>query len=671
MDLSTARERIGLLIEQIREANHRYYVLDQPTLADAEYDRLFRELTELENRFPELAQEDSPTQLVGSTPPVTFSEVRHRELMLSLDNALDEEELTQFQARLSKILALDSLEYTVEYKLDGLAVELVYLNGVLNSGSTRGDGEVGEDITANVSTIASVPKRVSNTTLPRFEVRGEVVFPKAAFALCNEQRISDGLPPFANPRNAAAGSLRQLDSSVTASRPLAFIAYGVTSPEPLPFATHAEALAWLTQFGFTVDGDHFVTKGLEEIERRFAELKQTRDSLPFEIDGLVIKLNSLALQAEAGLRSRSPRWAVALKFPAQEGFSRVLDITVQVGRTGVLTPVAELEPVSIGGVTVKRATLHNQSEIDRKDIRIGDTVVVRRQGDVIPAVVAVVHAKRTGAEIPYTLPTTCPECGTTVQREQETDVALRCPNSDCPAKLINRLKHFVSRAAFDIESLGEKLLEQLIAKSLIKTPADIFLLRSDQLRELDRMGDKSAENVINAINARRRIPFNRFLYSLGVRHVGERNAMVLARAAGTIEGLYALTVESLEAIPDIGPKVAQTVFSYFADPRHRQLIADFIARGVDIEPVQVEAKSSGVFTGKTVVLTGSLRTFTRPEASELVRSLGGTVTGSVSKKTDLVIAGDDAGSKLQKAEQLGITIIDEAEFRALVDPANS
>lgn len=667
-DETEANLRIETLRAKILEADHHYYALAKPIISDAEYDSLLRELTELERRFPKLRTVDSPTVRVSGRAQSVFSEVRHREAMLSLDNAMDEDELRSFDLRLKKLLQRELLEYVVEYKLDGIAVELVYERGMLSVASTRGDGEVGEDITQNVRTIAGVPHALKTGMFPAaFEVRGEVVFPKSAFEQLNESRIHADEPPFANPRNAAAGSLRQLDASVTASRPLAFFAYGACSAEPLNNVFQSEVLRWLASLGFPVQEDFFVSSDVEQIIAHYQGLKETRDSLPFEIDGLVIKLNDSALQDQAGTRSRSPRWAVALKFPAQEGFSTILDIRVQVGRTGVLTPVAELEPVSIGGVTVRRATLHNQNEIDRKDIRIGDRVVVRRQGDVIPAVIAVLTEARQGKERKYKLPSTCPECDSAVVREQIDDVALRCVNPQCPAKLINKLKHFVSRGGFAIDSLGEKILESLIEAELVRSPADLFTLTHQQLKELPRMGDKSADNIVRAIEASKQLPLHRFIYALGIRHVGERNAKLLAQTFGTLETVRASSLEQLEKISSIGPRVAEAVVSFFQDEQNQTLVDSLLSLGVKPEPASIQGNEAGKLSGKTLVLTGTLKQMTRTEAKACVEQLGGTVSGSVSKKTDYLVAGDEAGSKLEKARELAVPILSEEEFLELIN----
>ena len=663
--------KIENLSRQIEDANFAYYHADAPLMSDAEYDRLFRELEELERTYPEFRREDSPTQRVGAKfepTQITFSPVRHREPMLSLANALDETEFLEFDERVKKGIgeAAGKLSYSVEYKYDGLAVELVYEDGRFRTASTRGDGITGENISENIKTLASVPKSLKGQIPRVLEIRGEVVMNVAEFQRINQERIAAEDPPFANPRNAAAGSVRQLDPKVTASRPLEFFAYGMSSPEPLVISGErihsiSQMLAAAKDLGFRVCDDPLFTADAGEILERHRALTEGRDKLNFEIDGLVVKVDPFELQQLLGFRSRTPRWAVALKFPPREEYTELLDISVQVGRTGVLTPVAELRPVKVGGVVVRRATLHNQKEIDRKDIRIGDTVVIRRQGDVIPAVVAVVTEKRTGVEKKFHLPSHCPECGTAVIREQEDDTALRCPNFFCPAQLLNRLKHFVSRKAFDIDSLGEKLLEQLLKEKKISSAADIFQLKMEDLLPLERMGEKSAKNILGAIEQSKEVSLARFLYSLGIRHVGEQTATALAVYAGSLEHLMGMSREELTEVPDVGEKVAETIASFFAGEQERALVRDLLAHGVKIQNAAPIAKGNR-FLGQVVVLTGGMQSLSRDEAAEKIREQGGSVASSVSAKTTLVVAGEKAGSKLKKAEQLNIEVIDEEEF---------
>ncbi len=656
-------KRIEELVEQIKDANGAYYQEDSPKLSDAEYDSLFRELEALERDHPELKLKDSPTSKVGVELNTPFSEVVHRVPMLSLQNALNFEEFNAFHARTLSSLEKKSTEYFVEYKFDGLGVELVYENGQLAVASTRGDGLVGENVTQNIRTISSIPEEVEGKSLPKsFEVRGEVLIAKNDFQKLNQKRAAGGESTFANPRNAAAGSLRQLDSTITAERPLGFFAYSLTSEHDLPSRTQSKSVELLKKIGFPVQVGSLVSNDIEEIKEWFKQTELARDSMPFEIDGAVVKLNSFKDQLKLGERSRSPRWAVALKFAPEEGFSTLVSITTQVGRTGTLTPVAELKPVEIGGVTVKRATLHNQDEIDRKDIRIGDKVVVRRQGDVIPAVVSVLTAERDGSERKFKLPSACPECGTTAVRDSDDDVALRCPNDSCPAKVIEQLKHFVSRRAFDIDCVGEKLLEQLLSSGLITTPADIFKLELDSLINLERMGDKSANNILKSIQDSKQVDLDRFIYSLGIRHVGQRTAQTIAAAAGTISKLMEMDVESLEKLEDVGPKVAESITAFFSSSDNTELVDDLLASGVAVNEFEVKVIEGGVFSGERVVLTGTLRELSREEAKSLILAQGGEVLSSVSSKTTILVAGEKAGSKLTKAQKLGIKIVSEKEF---------
>lgn len=669
----SARKRYDELCAQIYEADRRYYLDDAPLISDASYDALFRELLEIEKAHPEFVRVDSPSQRVGGERKSSFAPVAHRIPMLSLANALDEAEVREFTARVSRGLERDEalIDYFIEYKYDGTAVELVYESGALVQASTRGDGYTGEDITENVRTIRNVPLELaekSGARLPklidlqgRIEVRGEVVFPREAFERLNETRVLAGEEPFANPRNAASGSLRQMDTRVTAARPLAFFAYGLTADGVIGAGTQSELNEILRLSGFTVQQDSSVLRSTAEILAYFAQAEKRRPSLPFDIDGVVIKVNSLAEQALLGMRSRSPRWAVAIKFPPSEEFTKLHDITVQVGRTGVLTPVAELEPVTVGGVVVRRATLHNQDEINRKDIRIGDTVVVRRQGDVIPAVVSVVTARRNGTEVPFVLPDNCPVCDAAVVRD-EAEVAVRCPNPACPAKIINRLKHFVSRKAMDIDSLGVKLLEQLVASGMIRNLADIYKVQKEQLLTLERMGEKSVDNLLSAINASRQVAFDRLLYALGIRHVGERTARLLAQNFSDISALRLAAESELEAIDEVGPKVADAIVTFFND-EEEALQLDELLSSLEIAYGAKTGDVVGAFTGEKVVITGTLQTMTRDQARDAVINAGGDVQSAVGSSTTILVAGEKAGSKLLKAQKAGITIIDESEFR--------
>lgn len=651
------RERMRELAQAIERANVNYYLKDSPTLSDAEYDRLFRELASLEERYPELAPQNSPTKRVGAPAVQTFSPVAHREVMLSLENALDESEFRAFIERVEKALG-QGAEYFVEYKFDGLAIEMVYEDGVLAVASTRGDGSIGENVTENIKTIGTVPHRLRYAP-PLLEVRGEVILKLQDFRSLNAERARQGEPLFANPRNAAAGSVRQLDPKVTASRPLSFFAYSVLSSNEMEWRSQSEAMGYLESAGFEVQKTSFVSRDIERILAFYRSMLEERDRLPFEIDGIVVKVNSRAEQEKLGIRSRSPRWAIAFKFPPHEEFTRVRDIVVQVGRTGTLTPVAELEPVNIGGVIVKRATLHNQDEIERKDIRIGDKVVVRRQGDVIPAVIAVITAERTGNERVFRLPETCPECGAQAVRDDE--VAVRCSNPHCPAKLVERLKHFVSRGGLDIDKLGEKLLEQLADRGLVQSPADIFTLTREKLLTLPRMGEKSVQNILSALEKSKTVPLHRLIFALGIRQVGERTAKDLAAAFRSIDKLAAATESELQRVTEVGPKVAEAILRFFADDDEREMVERLLALGIHVEVPAADAQ--GAFAGEVVVLTGGLEHCTRDEAQQIIEELGGKTSSSVGKTTTLVVAGEAAGSKLKKAAELGIPVIDEAEFR--------
>jgi DNA ligase (NAD+) len=670
--------RIETLVSLIEKANREYYLEDAPSISDADYDLLFRELEKLESAFPQFVKADSPTKKVGTkdianTP---FSSVIHREPMLSLANAMDEAEFLEFDERVRKGLKdkTEKVEYYTEYKFDGVAVALVFENGKLKQGATRGDGQVGEDVTRNIETINNIPKILppkvnlngKTITLPKtLEVRGEVILQIKDFEELNQKRIAENENSFANPRNAASGSLRQLDPEITAKRPLSFFGYAISSPEGELVSKQSDVGKVLKELGFLLQENLLVSDDVQEILAHYRKSITEREKLPFEIDGLVVKINDLELQKYLGVRSRTPRWAVALKFPPVEAFTKLLDITVQVGRTGSLTPVAELEPVNVGGVVVKRATLHNQDEIDRKDIRIGDTVVVRRQGDVIPAVVTVLTEKRTGTEKKFKIPNRCPVCDSPAEKEKEDDTAVRCSNPHCPAKLVERLKHFVSRTAFDIDSLGEKLLEQLTETGLVKALQDIFTLKKESLLELDRMAEKSATNVIEAINKSKEITLAKFVYALGIRHVGTRTAKLLADHAGSLESLQSMTALDLEEIGEIGPVVAKSVEDFFASPEEKKTIAELLLAGVRIANPTPRI-SGGIFSGEVVVLTGGLSSMSRDQVKDLIEEQGGKVSGSVSKKTTLVIAGESAGSKLKKAEELGIKVVDEDQFLAMI-----
>jgi DNA ligase (NAD+) len=667
------RARIDALRREIEEHNYRYYVLDAPTIPDAEYDRLFRELQALEAAHPELVTPDSPTQRVGAAPASAFRQVTHRQPMLSLNNAFSDEEVAAFDRRVREGLGhpADDIEYAAEPKFDGLAVNLTYENGVLVQGATRGDGYTGEDVTANLRTIRSIPLGLAGDTRPALlEVRGEVIMLHRDFERLNQEQRGRGEKEFVNPRNAAAGSLRQLDPRVTASRRLHFFAYGIGACEGCPpWETHDAVMRALAGMRFPVSGERAVVRGLDGLLGYFRHIGALRPRLPFDIDGVVYKVNSLADQERLGYVSRAPRWALAHKFPAEEALTVVEDIIVQVGRTGALTPVAKLRPVFVGGVTVSHATLHNQDEIDRKDVRIGDTVYVRRAGDVIPEIVAVVLEKRPHPPPPrfdilerYPV---CPVCGSRVVRLPGEAVARCTGGLYCPAQRKQSLLHFASRRAMDIDGLGEKLVDQLVDQGLVKTPVDLYRLDVPTLARLERMGEKSAQKLIAAIDRSRHTTLARFIYALGIRNVGEATARDLAHHFGSLDALMNANEAALMAVPDIGPVVAESIRQFFAEPHNRQVIAGLRRVGVTW-PERREASARTALTGKTFVLTGTLASMTRDEARERIEAAGGRVSASVSKKTDYVVAGSEPGSKLARARELGVPVLDEAGFLALL-----
>lgn len=665
------KAQIDGLIEALTEASYRYYVLSQPTISDAEYDKLFRELEALEEKHPELKRPDSPTNRVGASPASQFETVPHEVPMLSLNNALEEAELVEFDSQIKRFLEKEGLthehiEYSVEHKYDGVAVSLLYVDGLFVRGVTRGDGFSGEDITQNLKTIRSIPLKLRGKKIPnKVEIRGEALFYKEAFAKFNAERVKGGEEQFANPRNAASGTLRQLDSSITASRPLTFFAYGYgASSEGFLPKTHIESLKLAHAMGFQTCSELVLCKGLSEVLKVFNQTDTKRSELPYEIDGLVVKVNSFELQSILGFRQRSPRWAIAAKFAAVEEFTILRDITVQVGRTGALTPVAELEPVQVGGVVVSRATLHNEDEIRRKDIKIGDTVIIRRQGDVIPAVVGVVTAKRTGKEKEFVFPSTCPVCETAVVKPEGEAVA-RCPNPSCPAKLQERIIHFASRKGADVEGLGEKNVALILEHRLVSSIADLYTLTVEDLQKLPRMGELSSKNLIDALKQSKKIKLDRFIYSLGIRHVGERTALVLARYAQNLQRFRKLSHEELIEIHEVGEETAQAVYEFLNDRDEQRNIDRLLEYGFAVE--SPEAVQSSTLSGKTFVLTGTLPTLGRAEASKLIESLGGKVSSSVSKKTDFVLAGAEAGSKLEKANDLGVPVITEEQFKEMIE----
>ncbi len=667
MAMDADRTRAEELREQLEYHNHRYYVLDDPVIPDAEYDALLRELEQIEARYPELVTTDSPTQRVGSAPREDLPSYRHALPMMSLQSIFTEEELRGFVDHVREG-AGEQVTYSAELKFDGLAVELVYEEGVLTVAATRGDGTTGEDVTDNVRTIRSVPLRLlrpgGRPAPALLEVRGEIYMPIDGFEQLNRRREEAGEPPFANPRNAAAGSVRQLDSAVTARRPLAMFAYGVGRVEGLGLVSQEQMRHELQTLGLAVNEHFGICANVEEMLAFYTTIQQIRDGLPYEIDGVVFKVNELSARRELGERSRNPRWAVAYKFPPRQVTTRVRAILAGVGRTGAITPVADLEPVRVGGVTVSRATLHNQDEIDRKDVRIGDTVVIQRAGDVIPQVVGVVLSQRPAGTEPYHLPDHCPVCGTAVVREQG-DPITRCPSMDCPAQIEGRIEHFASKGALDIEGLGERWVQILVREGLVHHLPDIFDLHKDQLLALDRMADKSAQNLLDAIEGAKHTTLPRFLVGLNILHVGEHVADVLAQSMGSVEAITDASVERLQAIHEIGPQIADSVHGFFAQETNRQIVHDLLQRGITFEQQATEATEQ-TLAGKKIVLTGGLAGFTRDEATAAIQRLGGRVTSSVSKSTDLVVAGVDPGSKYDKAVQLGIPILDEDQFRALL-----
>jgi DNA ligase (NAD+) len=668
-----AAARIGRLVEELNRHLHLYHVEDAPEISDAEYDRLFRELEALEAEHPDLVSPDSPTRRVGAPAAEGFAEVEHRVPMLSLDNAMDEAELRAFDERVRRLLDRDTdLDYVVEPKLDGASIELVYEDGALAVAATRGDGRVGEDVTANLRLSRSVPRRLAGAAPGRVSVRGEVVLPRQRFERLNRQREEADLEPFANPRNAAAGSLRQLhDIDQARLRALELIAYAVAEGLPARVDTQAGVLDQLSDWGFRVS-EWQRCRGGEEVVAAHAALLARRAALDVEIDGTVVKVDRLALQQELGFVSRSPRWAIAYKFPPSQETTVVEAIEAQVGRTGALTPVAKLRPVRVGGVTVSNASLHNQDEIDRKDVRVGDTVVVQRAGDVIPQIVAVVKQKRPEQARPYRLPKRCPVCRAETLR-LDGEAVTRCPNLDCPAQLENNLRHLAGRGALDVEGLGEKLIHQLVASGRAKRLSDVFTLTQEELGSMERMGEKSAANLVAALAAARDTTLARFLIALGIRHVGETVAELLARRFGDLDPLMAASRDELESTLGIGPAIAESVAAFFADPRNQAEVARLRGLGVrwKAEAPAPEAPAGGPLTGQTFVLTGSLAGMTRDDAKRRIEARGGKVTGTVSKKTSYVVAGAEPGSKLAKAHELGVPVLDQAGLEALLREAAS
>ena len=662
--------RIAELRQQLEDHNYRYYVLDAPVIADAEYDRLLRELIQLETENPELASPSSPTQRVGAEPLDGFAKAEHHAPMLSLSNAFDEDELRAFDKRISGMLDVSDLDYVTEVKIDGLAVALTYQNGELIRGATRGDGMIGEDVTANLRTVRSIPLRLRNKATPQLlEVRGEAFLPIAAFERINEERLKNEESPYANPRNVAAGTLRQLDPSAVATRPLSFFAYSIGHIEGLAktITNQVEALESLAEWGLPVNRTFRHHRGIEEVMTHCKEWQELRNTLPYEIDGIVVKVNSLEYQQRLGALSRDPRWAIAFKFPGQVATTRLIEIRINVGRTGTLNPYAILEPVQVGGVTIRTATLHNQEDIRRKDIREGDFVTIKRAGDVIPQVIGPVREKRTGDEHVFQFPSKCPICEAPVLAEKD-EAMTYCTNRQCPAQRLEALKHFVSRGAMDIRGLGPQTLEKLVDQKFVVTPADLYSLSTEQLSQVPNFKEKSIDNLLKSLDLSKSQPMPRVLFALGIRHVGESVARLLANHFMSIERLREASEAEILEINGIGPEIAKSVRSYFDLSENVDLVGELTKAGLQFS-MKEEVLDHQPFLGKTFVLTGTLAGFTRAEAKTLIQDLGGKVTSSVSSKTDFVIAGENPGSKLRKASELGIPKLTEDDLTKLTGEA--
>ncbi|HZQ67974.1 MAG TPA: NAD-dependent DNA ligase LigA [Terriglobales bacterium] len=661
---------IEALREKIRFHEYRYYVLDDPEISDAEFDRLMNELKKMEAEHPELVTPDSPTQRVGGKPREGFLKARHSSPMLSLDNTYNQEDLKNWERRVHELSGRKDIEYVCELKLDGMSLALVYENGQLARGVTRGDGSVGEDVTLNVRTVRSIPLSISKESLkkaglpPNFEVRGEMLMPLAAFKRMNEEREEHGLSQFANPRNATAGTVRQLEPSITAQRRLDYFTYILLENGRTYFDRHSKSLEALSAAGFKVNSHHRVAHNFEDVWSFIEEWEGKRDSLPYEIDGIVVKVDRTSLQQELGFTGKAPRWAIAYKYAARAGITHVDDILVQVGRTGKLTPVAALKPVPIGGTTVSRATLHNMDEIERLGIKIGDWVEVERGGDVIPKVTRVVDDKEhpRGHKL-FRMPEKCPICGTEVVRT-EGEVDYRCVNANCPAKLQGTILHFASRGVMNIEGMGDALVNQLTERGLVKNVGDIYRLTKADLLSLERMGDKSAQNVLNEIEASKKLPLERVIFGLGIRFVGERTAQFLAEHFGSLDAVMNASEEQLQEVDEVGPRIAKSIAEFFANPKNRELVEQLRKAGLAFSGKKKERGTK--LAGKTFVLTGTLSRYTRDQAKNMIEGAGGRVSGSVSKKTDYVVAGSDAGSKLDKAKELGVRVVDEDQMEELL-----
>ncbi len=659
-----AEKRVAELREAITEHAHRYYVLDDPIISDGEYDRLFQELLKLEAANPQLVTPDSPSLRIGGAALDGFSPVTHRIPMLSLDNGFSNEDLRSFSERIERFLNEPmTTGYSAEPKLDGLAVELIYKNGLLIQGSTRGNGHIGEEITPQLRTISSIPLRLQETAPPLLEVRGEVFMEKTGFEKLNNRQLEKGLQPFANPRNAAAGSLRQLDPSITAKRPLSFFAYGISDPDSAAFSTQTALLAFLKNTGFNVCEHVLFCPEINDVIDHFARLARLRHTLPYEIDGMVVKVNEVALQERLGTRSRAPRWAIAAKFPATQATTRLIDIEFQVGRTGAITPVALLEPVRLDGATVSRATLHNGDEIKRKDLRRRDTVLVQRAGDVIPEIVKAITDVRTGSEQPIIMPHCCPSCNS-VLIKPEGEAVTRCINPACPAQRLRALAHYTSKAGLDIDGLGGRYLEQLYDENLIREIPDLYRLNRDQLKELDGWGEKLADKVLESIRSRKKPPLARFLTALGIRFIGETNATLLEQHFGTLEALRSATAEDILVIDGMGTQAAVSLTSFFRQDTTRAMLDTLACLGVQPQSAPV-VTGLHPLSGAVIVFTGSLEKMSRDEAKKLTREAGGQIASSLTRKVTHVVAGNKAGSKLKKAEEMGKTILNEEAFLKL------
>ena len=670
-DLEKVKREVEKLREEIRHHEYLYYVKNEPEISDFEFDLLMKKLIALEEKYPQLKTPDSPSQRVGGEVADGFPSIRHSIPMMSLDNVYNFGELREFERRLKRLLGVNELVYVTEVKFDGLSLSIIYENGILQVGATRGDGINGEVVTSNVRTIRSIPLKLQYVSKDeeidlsqKIEVRGEVILPKSHFEEVNRQRVKENLPPFANPRNAAAGTIRTLDSKIVANRKLDFFAYSLFVNDGIPFETHFEVLEFLEKIGFKTSPFKKVCHGVDEVKEFIEEVGNKKETLDFEIDGVVVKLNDIDLQERAGSTAKAPRWAVAYKYPEEETITKVIDIVVQVGRTGALTPVAILEPVFIGGSTVSRATLHNEDEIKRLDVKIGDYVVIKKAGEIIPKVVEVLKEKRDENVREFKMPRRCPVCGGLVVKD-EGEAVYRCISVNCPAKLKGSILHYASKKAMDIEGLGKSLVDQLVEKKLIKSIPDIYFLDFEKVVSLERMGKKSTENLFEEIEKSKKREFHRLIYGIGIRYVGEKTARILAEKFKSMENLMKANMDELMAINEIGEVVANSVVNFFKDEKNRKMIEDLKRAGVNMEGRYESA--SGNLSGLTFVFTGTLSSMSRNEAKEKIESLGGKVTSSVSKKTSFVVVGKDPGSKYEKAKSLGVKIIDEKEFLKLIE----